>query len=132
MHMTEEELRRSPLARILPRREAKGGVRPGVSAAPRIDKSWSFRKAERTELDERMLIATAVQIGVIAVMNTHQYSLNGKVFLQRAGGPMGRRATCVIARVVMHTWDTRWLDKLEENGIEIKTGVMYMNDFQTS
>jgi hypothetical protein len=79
-----------------------------------------------------MLLATAVQIGVIAVMNTHQYSINGKVFLQRAGSLIGLRATCDIARVVMNTWDTRWLEKLEENDIEIKTGVMYMNDFQTS
>ena len=89
MHMTEEEQKRSPLARILPRREARGGVRPGVCANPRNDENWSFQKAERTELEEKMLVAPAVQIGVIAVMNTHQYSFNGKVFLQKAGGPIG-------------------------------------------
>ena len=77
-----------------------------------------------------MLIATAVQIGVIAVMNTHQYSFNGKVFLQRAGGFIGMRATCAIARVVMKTCDTRWLEKQDVNAIEIKTGARYMDDIR--
>ena len=50
------------------RTEARGGVRPGVSSDPKYDKNWSFPKAGRTELDERMLVATSVQIGVIAVI----------------------------------------------------------------
>ena len=45
MHMTEEEQIRSPLARILPRREARGGVCLGVSADPRNDENFSFQKA---------------------------------------------------------------------------------------
>ena len=84
MHMTEEEQRVSPISRILPRRTAKGGVRPGVSSDPRNDEHWSFPDAKRTELEEKILVAMAVQIGVIAVMNTHQYSFCGKTFLQRA------------------------------------------------
>jgi hypothetical protein len=48
-------------------------------------KTGHSRRQNRTELEERMLIPTAVQIiGVIAVLNTHQYSFSGKVFLQRA------------------------------------------------
>ena len=62
---------------------------------------------KRTEFEERMIVAMAVQIGIIAVMNTHQYSFNGKTFLQKAGGPIGLRATCAILRVVMNTWDTK-------------------------
>ena len=34
MHLTKEDQLRSPLARVLPRRTAKGGVRPCVSADP--------------------------------------------------------------------------------------------------
>ena len=77
MHLTKEEQAMSPLAGILPRRTAKGGVRPGVSADPRKDDSWEFKNKDMTEYEERMLIAMAVQIGVIAMMNTHQYSFNG-------------------------------------------------------
>jgi hypothetical protein len=30
----------------------------------------------------------------------------------------------------MNTWDTRWLEKMESNGIKIKTGVRYMDDIR--
>ena len=41
-----------------------------------------------------------------------------------------RRGLRAIARVVMNTWDTRWLERLEDNGIRIKTGVRYMDDIR--
>ena len=131
MPLTAEEQRRFPLARILPRRkEGVGGVRPGVSFNPNNNKCWTFPNGEWTEFEERMLVALSVQICIIAVMNTHQYSFNGKTFLQKAGGPIGLRPTCAISRVVMNTWDTRWLEKLKENGIRIKTGIRYMDDIR--
>ena len=108
MHLTEDEQRRSPLARILPRRKSGvRGVRPGVSSNPNNDECWTYPKGERTDFEERMIVAMAVQIGIIAVMNTHQYSFNGKTFLQKAGGPIGLRSTCAAARVVMNEWDSR-------------------------
>jgi hypothetical protein len=130
MHLTKEEQAISPLARVLPRRTAKGGVRPGVSSDPRKDDGWEFPKVERTELEERMLVAMAVEIGIVAMMNTHQYSFDGKTVLQKAGGPIGLRATCAVARVVMNTWDTRWLERVENNNIRILTGVRYMDDIR--
>ena len=57
-------------------------MRPGVSADPRKEDSWEFINKELTEHEERMMIAMAVQIGVVAMMNTHQFSFNGKTFLQ--------------------------------------------------
>ena len=39
MHLSKEEQAMSPLAGVLPRRTARGGVRPGVSADPRKDES---------------------------------------------------------------------------------------------
>ena len=58
----------------------------------------------------------------IAVMNTHQYSYDEKTFIQNSGGHIGLRATCAIARVLMNNWDIRWMEKLDDNGIRIKTG----------
>ena len=57
-------------------------MRPGVSADPRKEDSWEFINKELTEHEERMMITMAVQIGVVAMMNTHQCSFNGKTFLQ--------------------------------------------------
>ena len=64
------------------------------------------------------------------MMNTHQYSFNGKTFLQQAGGPIGLRATCAVARVIMNAWDTKWLEILTDNNIELLTGVRYMDDLR--
>ena len=38
-----------------------------------------------TGLEERMVVDTMVQIGVILSMNTHLYSFDGRMFLQTGG-----------------------------------------------
>ena len=67
-----------------------------------------------------------VQIGVLTVMNTHVYEFNGKLYLQQVGGPIGLRATCAIARIVMNHWDKAWKGKMEENNIkgDLKTATL--------
>ena len=52
MHLTEEEQRRSPLYRVLPRRTTKNGVKPGVSSKPKNDENWMYPAEEMTELEE--------------------------------------------------------------------------------
>ena len=71
MHLSKEEQLLSPLRRILPVRTAKGGVRPGVSAAPGKDENWSFPISSLTEYEERLLVAMTIQIGVVIMMNSH-------------------------------------------------------------
>ena len=41
---------------------------------------------------------------------------------------VGLRATCAIARVVMNKWDTQWMEMSVANGLEVKTGIRYMDD----
>ena len=48
---------------------------------------------ELTEYEKRLLVATVVKIGVLVMMNTHIYSWNGEIYLQKAGGPIGLRST---------------------------------------
>ena len=130
MHLTEEEQRRSPLYRVLPRRTTKNGVKPGVSSKPKNDENWMYPAEEMTELEERLIVATAVQIGVLTMMSTHRYSFNGDTYLQGSGGPIGLRATCAVARVVMNKWDEMWLERMTENNITVITGVRYMDDIR--
>ena len=56
-------------------------------------------------------------IGVLQMMNSHPYEFNGKMFLQQAGGPIGLRATCAVARTVMNYWDGKWKAVMEENKV---------------
>ena len=62
--------------------------------------------------------------------NTHLYSFNGKIFQQTSGGPIGLRATCACARVVMNSWDIAWMRKMEMNNVVVDLGMRYMDDIR--
>jgi hypothetical protein len=47
--------------------------------------NWVFPPVDPTALEERMIVAAFVQIGVLAMMNTHVYSFGGEMYLQKAG-----------------------------------------------
>ena len=77
-----------------------------------------------------MVVATIVKIGVLVMMNTHVYSWNGDTYLQKAGGPIGLRSTCAVARVVMNEWDSRWQMLCAKNNIKIGKNNRYMDDIR--
>ena len=97
-----------------------GGVRPGVTASPECEENWIFPVADLTDLEERMVMATVIKIGVIAMMNSHVYEFNGDIFLQRAEGLIGLRSTCAVARVMMNVWDARWMELVNANNISVR------------
>ena len=128
MNLDKDEVMKSGLARVLPVRTAKGGTRPWVSSKPGNETNWRFPKVEYTALEKKKMVATIVQIGVLVMMNTHLYNFNGSTFLQCEGGPIGLRATCAVARVVMNEWDARWMNLMKVNNITIMDGERYMDD----
>ena len=99
-----------------------------MSAKPRNDENWIYPAKEMTELEERLVVAISVQIGILTMMSTQRYSFNGDTYLKKSGGPIGIRATCAVARVVMNMWDTMWLERMTFNNISVITGVRYMDD----
>ena len=92
--------------------------------------NWNFPDVELTQIEERLVIATMVQIGIIIMMNTHLYTFNTKIFLQQEGGPIGLRATCAVARVTMNAWDVKWKTMLYTNNIRLDSGSRYMDDIR--
>jgi hypothetical protein len=114
----------------MPRRTSRGGTRPGVTAPVDKDDHWEFPDVEMTSLEKRMIVATMVQIGVITMFNTHVYSFNGELFLQKAGGPIGLRSTCAVAHVAMNYWDSKWMETMRENNVRIRAGDRYMDDIR--
>ena len=73
-------------------------------------------------------MAMVIKVGILTMMNTHVYSWDGKTFLQKAGGPIGLRSTCAVARVVMNEWDSRWMEMCENNNIKLRKGDQYMDE----
>ena len=131
-NLNKTDQRLSPLWRVLPRRKKSvGGVRPGVTASPECEENWIFPNVQLTDLEMRMIMATVIKIGVIVMMNTHVYEFDGCVYLQRAGGPIGLRSTCAVARVVMNAWDAKWMEMVSANNIRVLKNNRYMDDIRS-
>ena len=128
--MTAQEQRLSPLAGILPRRTTTSGTRPGVTSLPGNDTNWSYPVKNYTKTQEKAIVATMVQIGVLTMMNTHLYEFDGQIFHQQSGGPIGLRATCAVARIVMNHWDAKWMELMDENNIKRDLEDRYMDDIR--
>ena len=58
----------------------------------------------------------------------HFYTFGGTKYHQRGGGPIGLRATCAIARVVMQLWDRDWKNRLRSMGVVTWMVSRYMDD----
>ena len=131
MNMTDEERTIHPLGRVLPRRKSKTGSRPWVTGLLKnAEKSWIVPDKEWSELEKKILVAEMVRIGVIVMMNTHLFRWDGRIFLQRKGGPIGLRATCCVARITMLHWDGKLLEKLKQNNVRLDEGARYMDDIR--
>ena len=119
--MNKTDQRTSPLWGVLPRRTARGGVRPSVTASPENEEHWACHRVELTEYEKRLIVAVYVKISVLVMMNTHIYSWNGEIYLQKSGVPIGLCSMCAVERVVMNEWDARWME-LSRNNNNIKVG----------
>ena len=127
MNMTEEEKTINPLRRVLPIRKSKTGSKPWVTGSIKnAEDSVNIPNREWTGIEEKILLAEMVRIGVIVMMNTHLFRWNGKIFLQKKGGPIGLRATCCVARITMLHWDGKLMRKLKLNNIKLDEGVLLL------
>ena len=135
LNWSREQCERSPLSRILPRRRGRTGVRPGIKGkGPRgkecgDQEQWIFAENLIITAEEREeLIATVVSIATQELFRHHYYSFGGAVYHQEGGGPIGLRATCAVARVVMQMYDQKWKKRLDRLLIRIWMMKRYMDD----
>ena len=134
LNWSGDKCRRSTLARILPVRRARTGVRPGVrgsgpmGAEPHDQEQWRFPDVVITEEERREVVATVVGIATKVLFSNHLYTFGNKVYRQRSGGAIGLRATCAIARVTMTVWDKLWRKRIEDLNLRIELYTRYMDD----
>ena len=58
------------------------------------------------------MISLAIEVGIKACMKGHMYRLDGKVYLQTEGGPIGLELSGALARVIMLLWNRELLWRL--------------------
>jgi hypothetical protein len=91
---------------------------------------WKFPRVSLTDMEKKLIIATVMRIAVLTLFRTHTYSFGGKFFLQKAGGPIGLRSTCCIARLVMLWWDEELIELMIKNNVTTNTEARYMDDIR--
>ena len=65
-----------------------------------------------TRLQKKKMMALALEVGVKATMLGHMYQMDGKVYLQADGEPIGLELSGALARVIMLLWDRELLRRL--------------------
>ena len=61
---------------------------------------------------ERLMLALALEQGILAVFSHHYYSFNGEVRFQEEGGPIGLEVSGAVGKVVMLAWCREFHTKL--------------------
>ena len=110
LNMTQDEINRARLHRIIPRKKAKSGSRPTVRTWEDEEKKerWVYRKGkapnQMTELDKKRVISKVIGIMIRTTMDNHFYKWGEDVKKQVRGGGIGIRGTGSISRVTMDLW----------------------------
>ena len=63
------------------------------------------------------MMARAMEVVVDTIMSNHFFQFDGQVFKQETGGPFGLEITGVLARLVMLSWDEKFLGKWKHGSL---------------
>ena len=127
--MQEEQTEKS-----FAKKRKSGGTRPGLRGAgpkgqERGDQElWIFPRVILEPWEKEEIISEVISLATRAMFNHQYYTFGGRVFHQKAGGPIGLRGTCSISRLVMQLYDNKWLRRMEDMGVTIWLLCRYMDD----
>ena len=111
-----EWCKNSKLRRVLPERKFAKGSWPGITGpgpmGPSVngEEQWDFPRVALTSIEKTNVVGEIMRMAVEVLFKTHCYSFKGSTFKQSDGGPIGLRATCAIARVVMAKHSILWME----------------------
>ena len=111
------------------------GPDPGITGKEALGASlgsnqWSFPNLTPTKHQERLLLAACLGVGVRETFALHTYTFGGQYFLQLAGGPIGLRLTCVVAKFRMINWMRELVTLLEKAGLRVLLAEFYVDDIR--
>ena len=114
------------------KRTGKLGLTTANSLAPKVNdqSQWVWPDVVVSEEAEKAIVVEALARMVGIFCGTQTYTFGGKTFLQKAGLPIGPRATCAIARIVMSTFDYNMTGRMEELGLKTALKTRYMDDIR--
>lgn len=133
------ELRRMGVDKIVPVRSTNQGRKPTVrgkgvtlrkKSKQTIKETWVNQRDKFSAVEQKHILAPAVEIGIRTCFNKHVYTFGGEVFCQKKGGPTGKRVTCPAAKVIINRWWRKVKDIILKLGLDIGLVFVYVNDFR--
>ena len=134
LNRSAEYYRSHTLQRVLPVRRGRTGSRPGVTGKGPMgpergdQEQWRFPDIILAEEEKKLIVAEVIKIMIEILFKNHLYTFGGKRYRQKKGGPIGLRATCAIARLVICAWDRKWKELITKNNITLEEYIRYMDD----
>ena len=96
IHLSPETIRDNNLKSVIPKKVKSGGPVAGVAflaTDQHRDKTekwdWSGKRKNPSSIQKKNLLARAMEVAVITIMENHLYQFDGKVYRQSEGGPIG-------------------------------------------
>ena len=89
---------------------------------------WSQNPETFTKEQKERVLKEVVETMVQTVFKTHFYRWDGRIFRLTGGGPIGLRASGVVAKVAMECWIGMLSEKLREYGIREVLLCKYVDD----
>ena len=133
IHLTQEEISKNSLKSVIPNK-----VKPNKASIAFLDTDidqngdekwdWVGKRKEPTILQKKRMVARAMEVAVLTILSNHLYQMDGKVYKQQAGGPIGLEITGVLARIVMLWWDRAFLKKIDTLGLDMLMYQRYVDD----
>ena len=133
VHLSQEEINEDNLKSVIPKK-----VKPTRVGIAFLDKdldsngedkwSWVGKRKEPSSIQKKKMVAKTLQIAVRTVLSNHIYQVDGNVFKQQKGGPIGLEITGVLARIVMLWWDRELLKKMKQLKVEVLMYLRYVDD----
>ena len=148
--IAKEELSERGLLQHIPRRtvEMEGRQRavPGIAY---LDSTWYWSNTrgqgrvrkekwnweewtEPTPIKKKAMVALMMREMVRLLITQHHYTVNGRLFQQLNGGPIGERITTVLARMVLHQFDTEFKSTLDRLELSLPLLQRYVDDINAA
>ena len=90
---------------------------------------WNWEEwKEPGQATQKMMLAVFLRKQVRVLISNHLSTIDGKLFLQLRGGPIGERITTVLARMVMFLFDREFTEITLRLGLPLLLNKRYVDD----
>ena len=90
---------------------------------------WNWEQwNEPGQVERKVMVALMLQEQVRVLVSSHLYTTGGELYHQLGGGPIGERITTVLARMVHHQFDKKFMEVTRKLKVPLLLNKRYVDD----